>query len=320
MRSPSPDSIPSRSVWLDALDEMPQLKMLTLRGASPVADPFPFDVERTVTLPSLAHFDISESPRDCAFALAHLDLPALTCLSINTFSSLFDGDDVREVLPYIAQHAHGSQDTQLLQSVLVRGKKTRADILAWPVPNIDVELHGSASLAATAPARVALSLRSKNWTRFNYHNEILGMAMAAVPLDGLVTLITQDFLTPPFEQFWLLTLPRLPLLRHVRLTSVVATKFIDWLQADEGGRENPLLPSLKELVLVDAYLYEDWTLRLCEALMKRVEQGVPLEMLDLRMCRPDPGYPAAVRILREIVVDVLGPEETPDARAQIISM
>ena len=54
--------------------------------------------------------------------------------------------------------------------------------------------------------------------------------------------------------------------------------------------------------------------------MKRVEQGVPLEMLDLRTCRPGPGYPAAVRLLGEIVVDVLGPEETLDARAQIISM
>jgi hypothetical protein len=322
IRSPTANGVPSHSVWLDALDEMPQLKMLTLYGASPRADWFPFDVERTVTLPSLTHFDIADSPYDCAFALAHLNLPALTCLNVTTFSCLSDGYDVREVLPYITQHAHGSQDTHPLQSVLIRGKKTRADILAWPVPNIDVEVHGSTSLAATAPARVALSFWNKDsdWNRFDYHNEILSMAMAAVPLDGLVTLITQDFLAPPFEQFWLPTLPRLPLLRRVRLTSIVATKFIDWLQADKGAREDPLLPSLKELVFVDTYLYEDWTLRLCEVLMKRVEQGVPLEMLDLRTCRPDPGYSAAIRILSEIVVDVVGPEETVDARAQIISM
>ena len=56
--------------------------------------------------------------------------------------------------------------------------------------------------------------------------------------------------------------------------------------------------------------------------MKRVEQGVPLETLDLRTCRQGWDYPAAlaVRLLSEIVIDVLGPEETVDARAQIVSM
>ena len=323
IRSPSGFSVPSHSVWLDALDEMPQLKILTLHGASPMADeagPIPFDVRRTATLPSLTHFDISDSPWDCAFALAHLDLPALTCLSVKTFSSLEDGYDVRDVFPYIGKHAHGYQDAQPLQSVLIRGKKTQADFLAWPVPNIDTEVQGSTLLATTTPARVTLSFWSKDWNRFDGHNEILGMAMAAIPLEGLVTLIAQDLLTPPFEQFWLPNLPRLPLLQHVRLAFIVATRFIDWLRADKGGREDPLLPSLKELVIVGAHLYEDWTLRLCEALMKRVEQGVPLEMLDLHTCRPDPNYSAAVRLVSEIVVDVLAPEETPEAIAQTISM
>ena len=146
------------------------------------------------------------------------------------------------------------------------------------------------------------------------------MAMRAIPLDGLVTLITQGFLTPPFEQFWLPNLPKFSLLQHLRLASNVATRFIDWLQADNWGHEDPLLPSLKELVVVDVYLYEDWTLRLCDVLMKRVEQGVPLETLDLRTCRPDPDYPAAARLLGEIVVNILGPEESPEARAQIISI
>ena len=323
IRSPCAISVPSHSVWLDALDEMPQLKMLTLRRASPKAGPFPFDVKRTVTLPSLTHFDIADSPRDCAFALAHLDLPALTCLAVKTFSCLVDGIDVRDVLPYIPQHAHGSQDTQPLQSVLIRGNRRGADILAWPVPNIDLEVHGSTLLAATTPARVALSLWSKvRGDRFDTQNEIFGMAMAAIPLDGLVRLITQESLKPPFDKFWLPNLPRYPLLQHMRLASNAVTKFIDWLQADEGGRENPLLPSLKELVLANACLSEDWTLHLCEALMKRVEQGVPVEMLDLRTCCLDfaSAYLAAVRLLGEIVVDVLGPDETIHPVMQIMSM
>ena len=113
----SPSTYPSLSVWLDALDEMPQLKMFILHQASPVADnddPFPFYVKRTTTLPSLTHFDIFESVRDCAFALAHLALPALTCLSAKTYFNL--GNNVRDVFPYIAQHTHGSQDTQPLQT------------------------------------------------------------------------------------------------------------------------------------------------------------------------------------------------------------
>ena len=316
---------PRLSVWLDALDEMPQLQTFALHEASPVADdddPFPFDVKRTATLPSLTHFDISDSPLYCAFALAHLDLPALTCLSVKTFTFLEDGHNVRDVLPYIAQHAHGSQDAQPLQSVLIRGKHTQADFLAWPVPNIDVEEQGSTLLAKMGPARVALYICNKDSNRFDAHNEIFDLAMAAIPLDGLVTFITQDLRTMPFEfeQHRFPNLPKLPMLQHMRLESNVATRFIHRLLADDGGREDPLLPSLKELVVIGADLREDWTLRLCEVLMKRVEQGVPLEMLDLRTCHPYPGFPAAVRLFGEIVVDVLGPEETFDSRFQIISM
>ena len=325
IRLPPMRSVPSHSVWLDALDEMTQLKTLILQGASPMADDagsIPFDVKRTATLPSLTHFDIYESVPDCVLALAHLDLPALTCLSVKTSFYHPEDSDVRDVFPYIAEHAHRFQDAQPLQSVIIRGNKTRVDILAWPAPNINVEVQESTLLAATAPARVALSLRSEDWDYIDSPIEVIGMAMRAVPLDRLVTLIIQDSLMPPFDEPWLPNLPRLPLLQHLRLESNVATRFVDWLQTDDGGREDPLLPSLKELVVVDSYLYlyEDWTLCLCEALMKRVEQGVPLETLDLRMCRPDPDYPVAVRLLGEIVVDVLGPEESLDVRAQIISM
>ena len=150
----SPSACPRLSVWLDALDEMPQLEMFAPHEASPLADdgdPFSFDVKRTATLPSLKHFDISDSPLYCGLTLSHLNLPALTCLSVKTFPSLRDGNDVRDIFPYIAQHAHGSQDAQPLQSVLIRGKHTQADFLAWPVPNIDVEEQGSTLLAKNGP-------------------------------------------------------------------------------------------------------------------------------------------------------------------------
>ncbi|KAF8257753.1 hypothetical protein EI94DRAFT_1757046 [Lactarius quietus] len=290
-------------------------------SASPIANLLPLEVKRTITLPSLTHMNISDSPRDCALALAHLDLPALTWLRLKTFSCLSSEDDVQEVLPYLGRHAHGPQDTQPLQSVLIRGKRSRAEILAWSVPDIDVAVRRDPpTLRAARPlARVALSFAIKDPNRYETHIDFLGMVVAALPLNGLLTLITQDHLSPPFDRFWLHDSPKWPLLRRVRLTSIVAERFIDWLLADEEGRENPLLPSLKELVLVDSYFYENWTLRLCDVLMKRVEQGASLEMLDLRTCCLDPDNPGAVRLLSEIVVDVLGPE-TPDARAQVISM
>ena len=51
--TPSTNARPNLAVWLDALHEMPQLETLTLHSASPIAPPFPFDIVRTVTLPSL---------------------------------------------------------------------------------------------------------------------------------------------------------------------------------------------------------------------------------------------------------------------------
>jgi hypothetical protein len=66
------------------------------------------------------------------------------------------------------------------------------------------------------------------------------------------------------------------------------------LSEGDAGRERPLLPSLTELVVVDISLYALSTLPLCDTLMKRVEQGVPLEMLDLCMCLQDPKSRTAV--------------------------
>ena len=308
------NTMPSLSVWLDALHEMPQLTMLTLHEASPMASSFPFVVKRIVTLPSLTHLDIANSPRDCGFALAHLELPALSCLCLEPSFLTLDGDDVEEVLPYIVRHAN----TQPLQSMLIQGDNIRIKILAWPVPDIDGEVHEPhSSPTATPPAQVTLSIRNKNWIPFDRHPEFIGTVMAALPLDDLVTLVVRGFGSPQYQRFWHHNSFTWPLLRRVRLTSVEATRFTDWLLKDKGGDENPLLPSLEELVLVNAQLDGRRTRRLCRALMKRVKQGVPLRMLDLRSCSPDPANPGAVQLLSDIVVNVLCPEETRDARAQI---
>ncbi|KAH9033657.1 hypothetical protein EDB84DRAFT_1438202 [Lactarius hengduanensis] len=297
---------PSLEIWLDVLDEMPQLEMLILHSATPTAPPFPYDVKRTVTLPFLTHLDISATARDCALALAHLKSPALTWLYVAWTSLRWDFGDIQEILPHLARHAYGPQDTQPLQSMLIRGDKTRADIFAWTVPDIDREVRDPITLlAATLHARVILSITSKDRFLSETHTVILDEAMATLPLDSLVTLTVQNP-TRLEERVWRRHALRWPLLQRVRLPPPAAHGFREMLLNDDGGRECPLLPSLAKLDLVNTRLSARRTLCLCDALMKRVEQGVPLETLDLRTCV---GTPRAVQLLGEIVVDVSGPEE-----------
>jgi hypothetical protein len=327
--SPSRNARPELAVWLDALDGIPQLKMLTLHSASPVAPPLPFNVERTVTLPSLTHLNIRDYLGDCALAIAHLVLPALTSLCLSAKNDLLPNiRDMEEVMSYIMRHAHGPQDIQPVRSLLIRNHATRLQLLAWPLPDIDMLVHDPpAFLGATLSPRVELSIRSGQ----DSHRKLLGVVMGPLPLDGLVMLAAVDLdLSDSYsripqeltmQEFWLGHLPNWPLLRRVRLAPTTSREFLKTLLEDDGGRENPLLPSLTELALTAHRLDANWTTSLCDALTKRAEQGVPLETLDLRMCDRDPYNAVAVQLLSDIVVDILhpldflGPENTEKSRA-----
>ena len=164
--TPSQMARPKIAVWLDTLDEIPQLKTLTLHSASPVAVHFPFDVERTVTLPSLTHLDISASLQDCALALAHLVLPALTSLCLTATDQLTNGSDVQEFLlvccatrPWTPGHSASAECAHPHHA----DHESHLELLAWPVPDIDTLVHDPlpAFLGATLPTRVKLSFRSK---------------------------------------------------------------------------------------------------------------------------------------------------------------
>ena len=198
--------------------------------------------------------------------------------------------------------------------MLIRNDGYHLNILAWSVPDIDVKLHDPpALLGTTLSTRVALSFKREDPIGSGSHFEIIDIVMAGLPLDGLVMLAAQDldrstslarYLST--QQFWLRHSPKWPLLRRVRLAPPVDCGFVEMLSEDIGGRESPLLPSLTELVLVDGELSPHWTHWLCRAFKKRVEKGVPLQILDLRAY--DHRYdPADLRLLSKIVVDVLGP-------------
>ncbi|KAH9058276.1 hypothetical protein EDB87DRAFT_1626765 [Lactarius vividus] len=313
-----PSERPSLSVWLDALDEMSQLKTLCLYWASPIA---PLgasnlsDVERAVTLPFLTLFEMTSTARDCGLALAHLVLPALTSLCLTAESCRQDGSDVQEILPYVARHAYGPQDAQPLQSMWASKNVISVEILAWTLPDIDVEFPTQiAMLDARPSARVAFCVVGGDSSP-GIDMTIFNAVMEALPLDGLVTLTVQNRSMPLNGQFWLHAL-KWPLLRRVRLMPPEERGFMEMLTEDDGKRESPLLPLLTTLVLVDTALLERRTLRLCDALMKRVEQGVPLETLDLRRCL---ATSHAIELLSEIVVNVLGPENIYETRSQMVS-
>ena len=302
---------PCLTDWLDALGEMPRLKKLVLHSASPNAFPFPFDIERTITLPFLTHLDVSTSADDCALALAHLVLPALACLCLTAEVYHRNGEDLKKILPYVARHSHGPQDPRPLQSMLICGKTGSANILAWPVPVPDIDIQSRSPVswpAATLSARVTLSITAVGMFGPQIQHQILDVAMAALPLDSLVTLTAQRF-TEFDDQLWLRHAPRWPLLQRVRLAPLATHGFIEMLLQDNGGRECPLLPSLTTLDLTGVALSARTTDSLCDALTKRGEQGVPLETLDLRTCHTTSH---AVRLLGEIVVDVLAPAEIQD--------
>ena len=204
--------------------------------------------------------------------------------------------------------------------------RSELGLLAWPVPGIGTFVHDPpAFLGATLPTRMKLSFTSK-WSA---PLEIFEILMAALPLDDILTLAAVDLDlsdsldpgSPPLDvtmqRSWLSLIPNCPLLRRVHLAPVALRGFIMALLED---CKNPLLPSLTELALAETTLDENQTLSLRDALMKRVEQGVPLEILDLRMCFRDPYNLIAVQILSETAVDILrpfdylGPEDTDESR------
>jgi len=174
-------------------------------------------------------------------------------------------------------------------------------MLAWTVPDIDVR-DSITFLDAMLSARVALSVTTRNWFVTDTHMKIFDAAIAALPLDSFVMLTAQDR-TWFNEQVWRRHAPRWPLLQCVRLAPPAARGFRKMLLDDNRERECPLFPSLRKLVLVDAALRGSWKHGLCNTLIKRVEQGVPSEVLDLRTCALTNH---AVQLLSEIVVDAWG--------------
>ena len=307
---PSTEARPELEDWLDFLNEMPRLKTLILESATPIALSTPLKSEplRTVTLPFLTKFNISASAKDCVLALAHLVLPALTWLQVDAESHEKDGEDVRLLIPYVARNVCGLQGVEPLQSfVIIYGKRTSAELVAWSTANADLKFYDMKfSLLrydTSVPARLKFATKSSNWDN-ELNTAILDPLLTLLPMISVSTLTTKSS-TELSKEFWLSHAPRWPLLKQIRLNTTAVKGFREML-AEDTPPDGPRLPSLTKLILAAIRLTALRTLDLRDMLIERVEQGVPLEVLDLFQC-----YAAdrAIQLLREVVVNVTGPHK-----------
>jgi hypothetical protein len=313
---PSKEARPKLEDWLGALNEMPQLETLILQYATPPAPraaPFILEPSRAVTLPSITRFHIIDSARDCALALAHLVLPALAHLVLpaliwlNVDAKSRDSvEDIHLVIPYVARKVHGLQGTEPLRSILMTGERTRAEVVAWTTPDADVKVCDlDTLLSASVSARLMFAATGINW-QSGADTTIFDSLITLLPMDSVSTLTAQNRARPS-KEFWLRNASMWPLLERVRMVPTSIKAFGDML-VEEAPPDGPRLPSLTKLTLVRVKLTALRTYHLRDILIERVEQGVPLEVLDLRTCF---AADHAIQLLKEVVVEVQGPLAPP---------
>ena len=295
---------PKLEDWLDFLGEMPKLESLVLQHATPsVISPLQVISEpsRTVAIPFLTKFHIIASPKDCALALAHLVMPALTSLLVNVESYGMNGGEIRRLIPYVARNVYGPQDTKPLRSILICGEEKQVKVVAWTMP--DTDLNSNILFDTSITARLVFTATVSWNTRV--HNEIIDALLMLLPVDSVATLTVEEN-TRVSKEFWLNQALRWPSLEQVCLSSTAVKAFRDML-AEDAPPDGPRLPSLRKLILVNVTLTACRTYSLQDMLIKRMEQGVPLDVLDLGHCfAPE----RAIQLLGEIVVDVKEPLAT----------
>jgi hypothetical protein len=177
----------------------------------------------------------------------------------------------------------------------------RVNVFAWIMPDADIEGYQPFKYNASIPARLTFTATSTNWHR-GIDIDIFDSLLTLLPVDSVSTFIVHNY-TRLSKEFWLRQAPRLPSLEEARLAPTAVQAFRDML-AEDTPPDGPRLPSLTKLLLIYVALTTPRTLSFRDMLIERVEQGVPLDVLDLRTCvAPE----HIVQLLGEIVVDVKGP-------------
>jgi F-box-like len=309
IRSPSEAARPTLEDWLDAFNEMTQLETLVLDSGipfSPLSDIL--EPRRAVTLPSLTQFDITSSAEECACALSHLTLPALTLLRVQSKSYNHEGNDVGILIPHIARNACGPQDFSPLQSIVVRGGITHVELLAWTLPDVEVEDSNRVKPLHSERVFFVVTASDDVWWRPRTGVRILDALWTQLSTDAISTLSVEG-LSQLSKEFWLSHASSLTMLKQACLASGAVKAFRETL-AEDSPPNGLRFPRLSKLILVEVALTALGTYRLHDILRKRLEQGTPLEVLDLRTCI---ATERAIQLLAEIVGDVQGPAKPLEA-------
>ena len=297
---------PKLDDWLDVLNEMPQLEELSLQYSTPLAPlngALIREPSHSATLPSLTRFHISDSSKECALAFAHLVLPAFTRLHVDVESKDWNREDVRLVIPYVVRNICGTHDIEPLRSILFSGQGKRAQVVAWTMPDADVNVRNPATLLSESVSARLMFTATGNWNH-EVETQIYDDLLTLLPETSVSTFSALNR-TRLSKDFWLKQATRFALLERVCLIPSAVKAFRDML-AEEAPPDGPRLPLLTKLTII----YLTWTLskiyHFRDMLMERVEQGAPVECLDLRGCE-EPNPFRAKQIFAEIVVDVQGP-------------
>jgi hypothetical protein len=286
---------------------MSQLKDLSLRSATPVAPLLNPHISRTITLPSLTYFHINASAKDCALALAHLVLPTLARLHVNVESHYREGEDVLIMIPYVVRKVCVLQDIEPIRSILIDGESwyTNVRVLTWSTPGADgVKARGPGILDDMS--RSACFLFAAKGVSWNYGVDaaIFDALFTLLPMNSVSTLTTlAQYNTRGMrlsKEFWISNAPRLPLLEQAHLCPTSVGAFLEML-AEDTPPDGPRLPSLARVILSDVTSAVLRSYHFVNMLIKRVEQGIPLEFLDLRTCVTTK---LTMQSLGEIMVDI----------------
>ena len=318
---------PELKDWLDALNEMPKLKTLSLQSTTPhapLASPLISEPSRTITLPFLTHFHIHAFANDCALALAHLVLPTLTWLNVDVESHDQEGEDVLLVISYVVRNVYVLQDIEPIRSILITGNTRRkcTEVVTWTTPGADIKVGPDAqdendTLDEDDTSRSACLLFAAKGDKWNsgVGTTILDALLTLLPVNSVSTLTAQNR-TRLSKEFWLKHASKLPLLEQVRLVPTSYRAFREMLSEDILlDSDGPRLPMLTNLILLDVRFTTTSMFHLRDMLIERVEQGVPLEYLDLRTCV---AANHAIQLLAEIVVDVQRPLLEPLCEVRVI--
>jgi hypothetical protein len=222
----------------------------------------------------------------------------------------WDAKDIRLLIPHIARNAHGSQDTAPLQSIVIDGKRTYAEIFAWTAADANDKFFDSISpLDMEVPglsARLVFRATANSEWRDGSETEIFDAMVERLPMNTVSSLVAKNPISFS-KEVWLRHAPRLAMLKRVYLPYHTSAKPFRQMLAEDTPPGGPLrLPSLTKIVLHKYSLTALRTYHLRDMLIKRNEQGAPLETLDLRTCIASEH---AIQLLAEIVGDVKGPAE-----------